>query len=235
MRRLRRSPHASLATSVGEVRLDNAPSVTFLNLHTHPTSRSVRVAQILQLIDFTLFRSSRANLLPLVLTGDLNAEPKSLEIELLRNVLLLRDGYLDANGGSYGASCTYCRANDLSWTFGNRVIDFTLYRSSPDIELSAHQSEINLQGNGKFGPLSDHFGVRTQLNWKVRTPVLLASDSPELKERLDLARRTLQKANAVLVKDGSPAMLKAAGLASRLIRRLSETLPMSVDRLYRLK
>ena len=38
-----------------EVRLDNAPSVTFLNLHTHPTSRSVRVAQILQLIDFTLF------------------------------------------------------------------------------------------------------------------------------------------------------------------------------------
>ena len=120
-----------------EAKLESGPSVLFVNTHTHPTNEAIRAAQMVQLIDATLIRSPGAADLPVVFTADLNATPDSLELALLRNVLLLRDAYLETHDNTYGDLCTYCESNPLSWGGGNRVIDFTLFRSSPTVTLRA--------------------------------------------------------------------------------------------------
>lgn len=218
-----------------EVRLDRSPETLFLNLHTHPGSQSVRLAQLLQLIDLALLRSPRAALLPLVLTGDLNATPGSLELDLLRDVLLLRDGYVETHGGSYGTACTYCARNPLSWLGEDRIFDFTLFRSSPDVGLSAGESSVNLAGPSPDEPLSDHYGVRTQLDWQVRAPDLLPPEDPLVAERLRLALDAIRRAREILLDDESPAVREATVLADGLEGALSGELPVPLSRLFRMR
>jgi endonuclease/exonuclease/phosphatase family metal-dependent hydrolase len=215
-----------------ETRLEQSPEAFFLNLHTHPTDQPIRAAQILQLIDFALFHSEKVSHLPLILTGDLNATPESLESRLLRNVLLLRDGFSEANHG-YGDKCTYCGNNRYSWSKENRVIDYTLFRSSLDVELSAAQSNINLTGE-KDNPLSDHYGVRTFLAWKIRDRNPLQPSDEIVLARKRLAIATLTEARNILAKDPKEAVRAMSRLADEIITKLSGALPESVDLMFRL-
>jgi endonuclease/exonuclease/phosphatase family metal-dependent hydrolase len=190
-----------------EVKLDNGPAALFLNLHDHPTEESIRVAQVAELAEAMLADPSALKS-PLILTGDLNATPEGPELAILRDILLLRDSYVEANG-AYGNECTYCGDNPLSWSSEDRVIDFVLVRNSPDIELISARSEFNLKGE-KYDPLSDHFGVKTDFRWQNREPRLLSLSDSTVKERMAKALVTAETTASILASRevDSPAALR---------------------------
>lgn len=192
--------------SLLEVKLDHGPLALFANLHDHPTEESIRVAQVAELT-LALLGDPRAAELPLILTGDLNSTPESPELDLLRDLLLLRDSYSEARGG-YSGECTYCGDNPLSWSSEDRVIDFVMVRNSPKLAFRVEKSEINLRGE-QYDPLSDHFGVRSDLLWDDRETSFLEVNHPIVSARMEKARATLS--NALRILDGLekfPAYLK---------------------------
>ena len=177
--------------SMIEARLNNSIPVLFLNLHTHPTEEINRVAQVSQLA-LAYLRDYGNSQLPVILTGDLNSTPADLEVKIFQDLLLFRDSYLEANG-SYGKKCTYCADNPLSWKSDDSVIDFVLLKNSPSVKLSALSSQINLQGE-EGDPLSDHYGVRSQVQWTQTNASLLDAKDPLVQARVKRAITTLKKA-----------------------------------------
>lgn len=198
-----------------EVKLDKGPTALFLNLHDHPTEESIRVAQLAEMAEAMLADPNAAKL-PVILTGDLNATPEGPELALLRDILLLRDSYVEAKG-AYGDECTYCGDNPLSWSSEDRVIDFVLVRNSPTVELISDDSEINLKGE-KYDPLSDHFGVKTDFAWRDRDSGLLSIDDPMVRERMAKAAATASKVASILAgrEVDSPAALRFWNMAESL-------------------
>jgi hypothetical protein len=198
-----------------EVKLDNGPTALFLNLHDHPTEESIRVAQVAELAEAVLADPS-AQKQPVILTGDLNATPEGPELAILRDILLLRDSYVEANG-AYGSVCTYCGDNPLSWSSEDRVIDFVLVRNSPALELVSAGSEINLKGD-KYDPLSDHFGVKTDFRWQSREARLLSPNDAVVKARMKNAAATAFQVASILAgrEADSPAALRFSAMAESL-------------------
>jgi hypothetical protein len=217
-----------------ETKLDQGPTVLYLNTHTHPTNETIRAAQMIQLLDFVMIRSPGAANLPVVLNGDFNATPDSLELRLVKNVLQLHDAYLDTHGGNYGDICTYCEANPLSWGGGDRVIDFTLFRASPALEFRAEKSELNLRGE-EGSPLSDHYGVRSILTWQDRTSALLPADSAIVRDRKALAEKTLEEALKLLTDAENSVFDDSIAKANELILALrGDRLPEGAALAFRL-
>ncbi|MGE3260416.1 MAG: hypothetical protein AB7K68_01440 [Bacteriovoracia bacterium] len=214
-----------------EAKLTQGPTLLFLNTHTHPTNEAIRAAQMIQLITHNLIQSPNAANLPVVFTADLNATPDSLEISLLKNVLLLRDAYLDTHE-NYGDLCTYCESNPLSWGGGDRVIDFTLFRSSPTVTLRALKSEINLKGSAE-APLSDHYGVRSQLAFSEHDSILLPADSALVLDRKAAAIKALVAAREVLVKAQKPVFETAITQVDSLLEKFRTRLPESAEMIFR--
>jgi hypothetical protein len=178
-----------------EVKLDHGPQALFLNLHDHPTEESIRVAQVAELVE-KLLSDPAAKQKPLILTGDLNATPDGPELALLRDILLVRDSYVEANGG-YGTICTYCGNNPLSWSSEDRVIDFVLVRNSPSLALVSAKSEVNLQGE-PYDPLSDHFGVKSEFEWQDREAAYLSMNDPIVQARMKKAADTVDIIASIL-------------------------------------
>jgi hypothetical protein len=202
-----------------KVKLGHSPPTLFVNLHDHPTDPLIRLAQVTQLIGAVLAVPDGADL-PLVLTGDLNATPDSLELQLLRNVLLLRDSFAEAHAG-YGSTCTYCSDNPLSWGGGDRVIDYVLFRSAPAYALNVEQSEIDLRGE-PYQPLSDHYGVRSELRWSERSDAPLDWQSETVRSRIAQAVQTLHAAKAAL-RERSGAGFRQAAQALKALQASLET------------
>jgi endonuclease/exonuclease/phosphatase family metal-dependent hydrolase len=148
-----------------QVKLDNAPPALFVNTHTHPSNSSIRIAQIVQLIQTM---AAQKESLPTILTGDFNATPDSVEWKLIKDVANMRDSFLEKNK-SYNDICTYCGDNPLSWSSEDRVIDFVFLRNSKQFDLEVKSSEVNLKGEDKNSPLSDHFGVQSVFSWSPKT------------------------------------------------------------------
>lgn len=218
--------------SAVEARLEQGVSALFLNLHTHPSNEAIRAAQMIQLIDTMLLRSPNAVSLPLVLTGDLNATPDSLELQLLKNVLLLKDAYLETHA-SYGDLCTYCESNPLSWGGGNRVIDFTLFRSSPTVSLKALESTVNLKGR-EGAPLSDHYGVRSQLAYRTHEEELLPADSALVLDRKAAAIKALERARFVMVEARKDVFATAIAKTDELLGKFKGRLPDAAELIFRI-
>jgi endonuclease/exonuclease/phosphatase family metal-dependent hydrolase len=141
-----------------EVKLDRAPQMLFVNTHTHPLNTSIRIAQIVQLL-----QEMGQSRLPILLTGDFNATPESIEYKLLTQVGNLKDSFLESNR-TYQGICTYCGDNPLSWSSEDRVIDFIFFQDSESVSLAVERSQVNLKGQEQ-SPLSDHYGVQTHFTW----------------------------------------------------------------------
>jgi hypothetical protein len=166
---------------------------------------------MLQLVDAVFHRAEGLATQAMLFAADTNAKPESLELEILRKVLLLQDAYLAANG-SYAGLCTYCGKNPLSWDSNDRVIDFVLFRDSPTLSWRAERAEINLKGSER-APLSDHYGVRSLLAWEERPFTLLELDSEIVLARRKDAALVLGKAAALLEKQRKTVFKKSAGKA----------------------
>ena len=168
--------------------------VHLIDLHTHPSSQVIRLAQMTQLL------SQFDRLLPLehplIVSGDFNFVPQSLEYRLLRDLMLLKDAYTAANGPYTGDECTYCEANPHHWGGGDRVIDYIWFRNSSNFTLTSKQSWINLRGLAGLVP-SDHYGLRTLFDLKVDNPTLV--DDQTFKQRRFRALTTTQSAIQTLI------------------------------------
>lgn len=160
-----------------------------VNTHLHPTSEAVRLTQILDLLKWRLKNQDRK----LLMSGDFNAEIKSLERELLMNVLGMRDAMEESFGkkGYPQDFCTYCHSNPLRWLSGNHTFDYIFYSNvgQARTQLKVKGGEVNLKGSPRQ-PLSDHFGIRVQFSVQEAAPVPHQTD-PVKKEK---ALRTLVKA-----------------------------------------
>lgn len=133
-------------------------TVQMVNLHTHPMDTGIRIAQMTQLLTELEQRDDARS--PVIITGDFNFRPDSVEYNLLRDVGLFTDSYRETHNGYQDGVCTYCSTNPHYWGGGDRVIDFIWLRSGSDLKLRPTGSAINMLGSGSVIP-SDHFGLRT--------------------------------------------------------------------------
>lgn len=131
--------------------------IYFVNTHLHPTSQAIRIAQV---VDLFQWRMQHQNL-KMILSGDFNANKKSLERSLIISLLAAQDSLEEAVGGYSEGTCTYCEENPRSWLKGNQVLDYIFYSnvSAFPSNLVVKSGSINLKGRGKQ-TLSDHYGVR---------------------------------------------------------------------------
>lgn len=203
----------------------NAPPVYYVNLHTHPKNPAIRLAQMTQLLQ-DIFKNPKMADHPIVLTGDVNAKPDSAELGLLRDVLVLRDSYIEANK-SYGSICTYCADNPLSWDNDSRVIDFVLLGNSSQYVLSTASSEINLKGD-RNAPLSDHYGVKSMINITRAQDQVLDDQDPVVLSRVAKARAALQAASRGVLQERAQAFKDAAKYLGELDTALKngQTVPV---------
>lgn len=192
------------------VQLENGPRVAFLNTHMNPRDKVSRVAQSAELLEKYL-SAPQGESLPLIVTGDLNDTPKSASVGLLRDVLLLKDSYLEAHGSYEKGICTFCS--------DKYVLDYVLYRSSPELGLKIRAAEINLKGT-KDEPISDHYGVKATLAWEAREAALLPVNAPEVAARQKAALKAIAEAMKVLDKNKheryEPARVYLRGLAREI-------------------
>ncbi len=131
----------------------------FVNTHLHPASQPVRLTQILDMVQWRLKHQNEK----LLLTGDLNADPGSVEHRLVKYVLGMSDSLELHMNGYHRSICTYCTGNPRGWMFSNHVFDYIFFSNVGDSSstLKVLSSQINMRGTPRR-PLSDHFGVRTQ-------------------------------------------------------------------------
>ena len=212
--------------SFTETKLDHSPqTIFFINTHTHPRNTAVRLTQMLQLLHAVLERKSFDK--PILFTGDLNANPNSIELILLRDVLLLKDSFLETNF-SYENICTYCKDNPLSWSSEDSVIDYILYRNLGKLKLTPLRSEVNMQSYEDL-VLSDHFGLRTYFQAEeIQTiPQLLPLDSPELNHRIENAISTLEKVYNILLKQNESYLAESLFYTKTLLQELKNRDPSS--------
>lgn len=132
-------------------------TIVFLNLHLHHSNQAIRLAQLVDLMDW-YFQTS-AHRKTVILAGDFNATPDSLEMELLQTVFRFKDSYREANR-VYQDICTYCKKNPMYWGGGNRVIDYILFADNAGLGLAVSESAINLKYFQGIA-LSDHYGVKS--------------------------------------------------------------------------
>lgn len=140
------------------LRDDERFSFRMFNLHLHPSSQPVRIAQLTQLIQ--LLDHTEPKTSPIIVTGDFNFKPNTIEYELLRHTTGLRDAYLTVNERYESDVCTYCVNNPLNWGEINGVLDYIWFKNGQSIELSVDDAMINMKGMIGLVP-SDHFGLRT--------------------------------------------------------------------------
>lgn len=161
-----------------------AGEMAFVNLHLHPTSPTVRIAQILQLI---VWRMKVAKY-PIVLTGDFNMTPDSLEHFLVGTGLRVKDAMQELRGKYTKDICTYCASNRLGWLPDDRVLDYFFYTENSPIKIT--NVEINLKGTPEQ-PLSDHFGLKVSFDFTAPPQIKrdIQNETQLLVEVLDKAKR----------------------------------------------
>lgn len=126
----------------------------FLNLHLHPASEAVRMAQLFEILQWRLQQKDRR---PLVISGDFNMDPLSAEYFFAVTAFKLKDPVMEKWGRYPLNFCTYCSSNPLSWLNEDKVFDYVFF--SQGAPLKTQDLFVDLMGTPKE-PFSDHFGLR---------------------------------------------------------------------------
>ncbi len=164
--------------------LEADEKIDFLNLHLHPASSAVRVAQIYEIVKWNI---ARKELRPLVMSGDFNMTPASVEHQFLRSALKVKDAVEEMWSKYPAAFCTYCAENPLSWLNTDQIFDYVLFSSQS--KLKVKNLNLNLKGTSTE-PLSDHYGLRVDFDFTQQTPVRdIESDRTKMIETFDEVMR----------------------------------------------
>jgi len=143
--------------------------IFFINTHLHPTSSSVRITQLIDLLNWRLQNQTHK----MILSGDFNATFDTLEHTFVTSLLQVGDSLDLALGGYKPGVCTYCKENRLGWLSDDRVFDYVFFSNvgSTSSELKVIDGRVNLRGTAK-NPLSDHYGLRIQFVLEPKTMTL---------------------------------------------------------------
>jgi len=211
-----------IGASVISLRHDPARKLQMLNVHLHPSSTPVRIAQVTQLLE--KIETMLPMQVPLILSGDFNFKPDSIEYSLLRDVANLTDSYLAIHKEYASSACTYCPENPNHWEGVTGVIDYIFIGKSQNAISTPTSTSINLLGANGQSP-SDHYGVRTYLQIS-ESPASTLSDS-EFQNRRMKAIRTLDQALAILKNNNISieGLQEAIDRAQDYRRRIEENIP----------
>ncbi|WP_374030076.1 endonuclease/exonuclease/phosphatase family protein [Bdellovibrio bacteriovorus] len=167
----------------------------FMNTHLHPSSSSVRITQILDLLRWRLENPQ----LKLLLSGDFNADVDSLERKLVMLTLGMHDSMEEFLGGYPKGYCTYCAGNPLGWLLSDHTFDYIFFSNVGEsaTTLKAIEGQVNMRGTPRK-PWSDHYGVR--VNFSVE-PAKSALTSEQTEARRIEAIETLAVAAHILKKE----------------------------------
>lgn len=176
---------------------ENFEPIFLINAHLHPQSQKVRLAQIL---DFLIWRMNHPDR-KVVLSGDFNFSPESFERYFLMYLLGAHDAYETIYRKYEKNFCTYCSRNPRSWLDKDHVFDYVFYSniSTQASSLWASEFQLNLKGSKDF-PLSDHYGIKTQLN---SLPWVLSYDEEYLEARRIYALKLLVQAERLISKEST--------------------------------
>lgn len=150
-----------IGSSMITIRQNEDQKIRLMNVHLHPTSQRVRIAQVVQLLEaFFKYYPSKD---PLVITGDFNFQPASTEYNLLQSVTRLTDAYVATNGPYATDTCTYCENNVHHWPGHRGVLDYIWSRRGQNHSVTHQKTFVNLYGLNGVTP-SDHFGLRSHVH-----------------------------------------------------------------------
>ncbi len=173
----------------------NQERLWVVNLHMHHKKQSIRLAQIVELLNWRI----RHPHFKLLLVGDFNFTPESLERGLLMQLLHLKDASEVYNKGYKLGACTYCHANPLANGGGGWVLDYVFYSQmkSDTYFLNVAKAQVNLtEFNGVT--MSDHYGVRAYFNYSLNRMTYVADD-----QRRRALMSALEASVSVLTQEGS--------------------------------
>lgn len=188
--------------------------IYFINTHLHPMSTSVRITQLIDLLNWRLQNQDHK----MILSGDFNATFGTLEHTFVTSLLQVGDSLDLALGGYKPGVCTYCKENRLGWLPDDRVLDYVFFSnvSSTNTELKVIDGNVNLRGTPK-NPLSDHYGLRIQF---VLEPKMMALDflTQELRRQkaMDVLTNAAQILNAEKGAEFEPYKKELLSLVNQL-------------------
>ncbi|MFP5519059.1 MAG: endonuclease/exonuclease/phosphatase family protein [Bdellovibrionia bacterium] len=131
-----------------------------VNTHLHPSSSAVRVTQVVDL--YSWYKLAKPGVI--ILSGDFNADPASVELRLLKHLLQLEDLGEKYYGGRYPAHyCTYCAENPLGWLSEDKIFDYIFAsKSFANSQWRISNFTQNLKTKNEMY-LSDHYGIKVEL------------------------------------------------------------------------
>lgn len=188
----------------------------FLNMHLHPSSQAVRVTQIIDILKWRLGNQDAK----WIMTGDLNADPTSLEHRFVKYVLGMRDSLEEELKGYPRGVCTYCARNPRGWMLSDHVFDYIFYSNVGEsrTQFKILNSFVNMRGT-PLRPLSDHFGLRT--NFSVDPEWTVVTES-EMQIRLNEAIKVLVETKKVFATQKEPAFIEYHDLVDEMIQGLRQ-------------
>lgn len=173
-----------------------------INVHLHHLSQEARLRQLVHCFQWFLSKINFEEA-PVVFGGDFNFEPDSLEFEMIKYLFRLKEpqAYL---GLDY--SCTLCEENNpyLGYHLSKalfmnyeKTADYIFFRSPPHARLIPKQFSVfpkKYNGNS----LSDHYGVRVDMEVGYSSEILREISKRELEERIQKAFETLDRVQSQL-------------------------------------
>lgn len=190
--------------------------ILFLNMHLHPSSQAVRLTQIMDILKWRLTNQDAK----WIMTGDLNANPDSLEHRFVKYILGMRDSLEEELRGYPRGVCTYCARNPRGWMLSDQVFDYIFYSNVSDskTQFKILNSFVNMRGT-PLRPLSDHFGVRTNFSVDPEWSVLTES---QMQIRLNEAIKVLGETKKVLSAQKDFAFKEYSDLVDSMVQGLRQ-------------
>ena len=137
----------------------NNQKFLIINMHLSHLSQSRRIYQLVLFLKWMLSHPHYFKL-PVILAGDFNFSPNSLEFDIVKHILQFKDPYEQIQKKHL---CTHaCSDSDYSWMnllIGEGVRDYIFFKSSKKLEITFQSIDV-FPKHYKEKPLSDHYGVR---------------------------------------------------------------------------
>ncbi|MCB0392166.1 MAG: endonuclease/exonuclease/phosphatase family protein [Bdellovibrionales bacterium] len=220
---------AFTASTVNVVDNGMTASIKIINTHLHHSSKVIRLAQILELYEYMNKHQS----LPIIIAGDLNTTPRSLEWKLLTRVLKVKDSHFSVYQNYQKEDCTYCHDNPLSWGGPSRVLDYVFYRSGKLVELKATESEVYPK-TFKGEHLSDHYGKKIRFQLKNKSSFQTVKDSAGIIS-IEEEKQVLKAVKSLFLKEKSKEFQRFIEIIESRLEELGDSqYPLFADCEYAL-
>ena len=172
-----------------------------VNIHLHHLNQDVRLLQLVHYLKWFLNKTTLQD--PIILAGDFNFEPDSLEFEMIQYMFRFEEPqiYLGLN-----YSCTICEENKFYIGYGlskfflmdyEKITDYVFFKSSPRAAVVVKAFNVfPKKYNGVF--ISDHYGLRVDIAFRDNQEAQKLISEEEFEKRIQKFSETLNKVQSKL-------------------------------------